>query len=223
LENAIDCIKGSPSLRTVRASLRREEHFWKVVSEIDVMSRLIKSPFKIEKSPRIEIRASHTVKFKNPDFQVSVDNTDVYIEVICPETFGPLRYFHVATVPNRVRAKITEEIKTHFKGMLSTKPVIIIVDFGNSEIHYNDIQDYVDGELQYMLSFDQETREPIGFFTQRGMPMTKMDEDTNIIIGIIAYARVLGTDRKIHLKGRKFATDKSCNVTLEKITEWLLG
>jgi hypothetical protein len=223
LENAIDCIKGSPSLRTVRASLRLEEHFWTIVSEIDVMSRLIKSPFKLEKSPKIEVREAEKIKNKNPDFLVSMTNTDVYIEVICPETFGPLRYFHVATVPNKVRAKITDEIKKHFKGMLNPKPVIIIVDFGNSTIHYSDIQDYVDGELQYMLTFDQETREPIGFFTQRGIPMTKMDEGTNIIIGIIAYTRVLGTDGKIHLKGRKFATAKSCNVTLEKIADWLLG
>ena len=225
IENAIDSIKERPSLKTVKASLRREEHFWKALSEIDVMSRLIRGPFQIERSPSLEIQEGKVVKLKHPDFHVTFEDTEAYIEVISPDMFGPLRYFHVAGIPNRVRGKITEEIKNHFKGMKNPKDVIIIVDFGSSEMRYDNIQDYVDGELQFVLRINQETRETIGVFTQRGEPMTEKDEGTRLVIGIIGYARVVGTDGKIHLKGRKFLNRQSSGnpKSLENISKWLLG
>jgi hypothetical protein len=139
--------------------------------------------------------------------------------------FGPLRYFHGASIPNRVRGKITEEIKSHFKGMKIQKDVIIIMDFGSSEIRYSNIQNYVEGEPQFVLRVNRVTNEVVETFNQRGNPMAELDSDTRIVIGIIGYARVVGSDSKIHLKGRKFlnphALDKS--KILENITQALLG
>lgn len=225
LENGINSIKGKPSLKTVKASLRREEHFWKVISEVDVMSRLIGGPFQVKISPSLEVQAGETVKLKHPDLGVTFEGSEIYIEVISPDMFAPLRYFRGASIPNRVRGKITEEIKSHFKGMKIQKDVIVIMDFGSSEIQYSNIQNYVEGEPQFVLRVNRVTNEVVETFNQRGDTMAELDVDTRIVIGIIGYARVVGSDGKIHLKGRKFLNPQASNKLkiLENITQVLLG
>jgi hypothetical protein len=224
LENNISKIGKRTHLRAMKALLRKEEHFWKVFSEIDVRSRL-EDNFSLTVAPPLEVQDGEMTRVKNPDFGIMFEGRQVFIEVISPEMFAPLRYFHNASIPNRVRAKITEEIKEHFQGMKSEGDVIIIVDLASSEIRYDSIQDYVEGELQYVFTMDAKTRDPGGVFTQRGKTMTSVDPGTEIIIGIIGYSRVMGRDGKMHLKGRKFpnmaASDRS--TVLDVVTRSLLG
>jgi dihydroxyacetone kinase DhaKLM complex PTS-EIIA-like component DhaM len=224
LENEICSIKGSPSLRSIKAGLREEQQFWKVFSEIDALSRLSQQ-FTLRIGPPLEIQEDDEIRIKHPDFSLTLDGNDIYIEVISPEMFPPLRYFHNAGIPNRVRGKITDEIKHHFEGMKTPQDVLIIVDLASSELRYESIQDYVQGEMQFVFRMNVVTHDTEGVFTQRGEPMTKKDEQTKIIVGIIGYARVVGTDGKIHLRGRKFLNPQSENKSkvLDSVTKALLG
>jgi hypothetical protein len=224
LESEICIIKNSPALKNMKATLRQEEHFWKVFSEIDVMSRLVKR-FSLKIAPALEIQEGDVTKVKHPDFSLASEGNEFYVEVISPDMFAPLRYFHNAGIPNRVRAKITEEIKSHFTGMKKPKDVIIIVDLASSELRYENIQDYVEGELQFVFRMNVETREAEGIFTQRGEPMTNKDAETKMIAGIIGYTKVLGSDSRIHLKGRKFLNPQASNKSqlLDSVTKALLG
>lgn len=224
LESEICLIKGNSFLRSIKAGLREEQQFWKVFSEIDVLSRLSQT-FSLQIGPPLEIQENYKTRIKHPDFGLTFDGKDTYIEVISPEMFPPLRYFHNAGIPNRVRGKITDEIKHHFKGMKTPKDVLIIVDLASSELRYDSIQDYVQGELQFVFKMNVATHDAEGVFTQRGEPMTIKDEHTKIIIGIIGYSRVVGTDDKIHLKGRQFLNPQSENKSevLERVTKALLG
>ena len=224
LENNISKISKRTHLRTMKALLRQEEHFWKVFSEIDVRSRL-EDDFPLTIAPPLEVQDGEITRVKNPDFGMMFEGQQVYIEVISPEMFAPLRYFHNASIPNRVRAKITEEIKEHFLGMKSEGDVIIIVDLASSEIKYDTIEDYVEGELQFVFTMDAKTRDPGGVFTQRGKTMTSIDPGTNIIAGIVGYSRVMGKDGKIHLKGRKFPNREALTKSrvLDIVTQSLLG
>lgn len=224
LEKEIGEIKISPSLKNMREALRQEEQFWKVFSEIDVRSRLAQD-FCLEIAPPLEIQDGDKTKIKHPDFGMKFEGNEVYIEVISPDMFPPLRYFHNAGIPNRVRNKITDEIKHHFKGMKIPKDVIVIVDLASSELRYESIENYVQGELQFVLRMNKKTHDPEGVFTQRGEPMANIDPQTQIVVGIIGYARVIGTDGKIHLKGRSFLNPHASNKSqvLYKVAEALLG
>lgn len=224
LENSIFEISERTHLRTMKAALRQEEHFWKVFSEIEVRSRLAKD-FQLQIGPPLEIQDGDKIKVKHPDFGLIFEGAQVYIEVISPEMFPPLRYFYNAGIPNRVRGKITEEIKEHFEGILKPVDVIIVVDLASSELRYDSIENYVEGELQFVFNINQKTREIEGVITQRGKPMTGIDPKTKIIVGIIGYSRVVGKDGKIHLKGRKFPNSNASNKTqvLNAITDAFLG
>jgi len=225
LEKEIGEIKASAGLRNTKASLRQEEHFWKSFSEIDVASRLATSGYQVAISPSLEVQQGSEVKIKRPDLRMIYNDDEVYIEVISPDMFPPLRYFHAAGIPNRTRGKITEEIKKHFGGMKIEQDVIIIIDFGDSEMQYASIQDYVKGEPQFVFRVNRETGEVIETFNQRGKTMTEKDEDTRIIIGIIGYSRIMGTDGQIHLKGRMFPSPKAAAKVriLESVAKNLLG
>jgi len=225
LENELSIIKDSPCLKNMKAALRKEEHFWKVFSEIDVMSRLIRC-FSLEISPPLEIQDGQITKVKHPDFGLTFNGNKLYVEVIAPEMFSALRYFQSAGLPdNRVRAKITEELKSHFRGMKTTGDVIIIVDLASTELHYENIQDYVEGDMQFIFRMNAQTREEGGIYTQRGEPMINKDEETKIVVGIIGFTRVIGTDGRVHLKGRKFLNPQSSQKSrlLDSVTKALLG
>jgi hypothetical protein len=109
--------------------------------------------------------------------------------------------------------------------MLTPKDIIIIVDLASSELRYESIQNYVEGDLQFVFRVNTKTREPEGIFTQRGEPMSRIDPETHMIVGIISYSRKIGTDGRIHLKGRSFPNAHASNKSkvLEEITKKLLG
>jgi hypothetical protein len=224
LDDAISSIKDDQSLKKMKDALRQEEQFWKVFSEIDVRSRLA-AHFNLAIEPPLEIVEDGQTKTKHPDFGLTFEGKEIYLEVISPEMFPPLRYFNSAGIPNRVRDKITDEIKHHFKGMLIPKDVIIIVDLASSELRYESIQNYVEGELQFVFRVNTKTRESEGVFTERGEPMSKVDPETQIIVGIIGYSRVIGKDKRIHLRGRTFPNENALNKSriLEEIAKKLFG
>ena len=92
-------------------------------------------------------------------------------------------------------------------------------------LRYDTIEDYVEGELQFVLRMNTLTHDAEGVFTQRGELMAIKDEETKIVVGIIGYSRIVGTDGKIHLKGRKFLNPKLQNKEkiIAGVTKALLG
>lgn len=227
LEKELEIIKDMRDLRQIKAALRKEEHFWKVFSEIDVIARLAKV-FPIRISPGLIVKEAKKTRVKHPDLEITIDDTQVFAEVISPEMFAPLKYFRTAGIPNRLRSKVTEEISRHFMGMEINRDIVIVVDMDSSEIDYSSILDYVEGPLQFVMRIDKKTGKAIDTFVKRGKAMAKMDTEVRQVIGVIGYRRVFSrTDGRMHLKGRSFPNpdlvEKEKREILGKITRALLG
>lgn len=227
LDQELETIEGSRGLREIKAKLRKEEHFWKVFSEIDVIARLMQV-FRVGISPRLIVKEEEVTRVKHPDLEVTINDTQVFVEVIAPEMFAPLRYFRTAGIPNRLRSKVTEELRRHFIGMEIDRDVLIVVDMGSSEINYSSIQDYVEGPLQFAMQIDKRTRKVLDTFVKRGKAMVKIDEEARQVIGIIGYRRIFSrTDGRVHLRGRSFlnpdVAEKKKIEILRKIAKSLLG
>jgi hypothetical protein len=90
LEDSIAKISASPSLKNMKDALRQEEQFWKVFSEIDVRSRLA-DHFNLAIGPPLQIVEDDKIRVKHPDFGLTFDGKEIFLEVISPEMFPPLR------------------------------------------------------------------------------------------------------------------------------------
>ena len=64
LESELCLIKGNSCLRSIKAGLREEQQFWKVFSEIDVLSRL-SNQFRVRIGPPLEIEIDGKKKIKH--------------------------------------------------------------------------------------------------------------------------------------------------------------
>jgi hypothetical protein len=227
LDQELKVIGDQPNIGQIKDALRNEEQFWKVFSEIDVIARLGQS-FKVEISPKIAVAEDGRTRVKHPDLEVTVNSFQFFIEVISPEMFKPLRYFRSAAIPNRLRSKVTEELRKHFMGMEIDRDIVLVVDMGSSEIDYYAISDYVEGPLQMVIRTDRRTGRVIDTFIERGKPMAEVDEEAREVTGIIGYRRIFSSaDRRIHLKGRAFPNphvlDKEKREKLEMLAKVILG
>jgi hypothetical protein len=215
------------NIRLIRRGLQETDKFWQTVSEIDVISRLQKR-YKVIIAPQIKLKQEKKVITKKPDLMVNIKSDQILLEVITPEMFAPLKYFHAAGIPNRLKSKIYTEFKKHFKGQIIERDVIIVVDIGLSEIRYESAESYLEGSYQLTLRIDKETGKVIDTFPSRADDsMQKLDLHTRVIIGLILYRRITGTNGIIHIRGRSFANETVMNKNrrklLTKITNTLLG
>ena len=200
-----------PHVGSLRHGLQDAEMFWQTVSEIDVISRL-RGKYEVVIAPVVELEQEGRIFRRNPDLMVTIDPHQVLIEVITPQMFAPLKYFHSAGIPNRLRSKIYTEFKQHFKGQILEKDVVIIVDKGQSEIDYDSAEDYIGGSLQITFRVDKATGKVIDTFPSRADDsIDKLDPETRVILGLILYRRVTETDGSIHVSGLSFPNEPVMN------------
>jgi len=206
-----------PKVGELKRGLKDTDLFWQTVSEIDVISRL-RRKYKVVIGPTIELKQERRVFKRNPDLMVTIGSSQTLIEVITPQMFRPLKYFHGAGIPNRLRSLVYTEFKEHFKGQKLERDVIIVVDVMRSEIDYYSAEGYLGGSFQITFRVDKTTGKVIDSFPSRADDaMSRLDPETRVIIGLILYRRITGTDGKIHISGRSFANESVTNENRRKV------
>ena len=207
-----------PNIGDLRHGLQDNNLFWSTVSEIDVISRL-RRMYEVKIAPTIGLEQDGKPLRKHPDLMVNVDSNQILIEVITPQMFAPLKYFRGPIgIPDRVRSKVYTEFQEHFKGQILERDVIIVIDIGRSEVNYDSAEDYLKGSFQITLRIDKETGEVIDTYPSRANDaMITLDPETRVIIGLILYQRVIGSDSNIRMSGRFFANEAVLNMNRRKI------
>ena len=210
IENCLHLIRQEDNfhsqLKKKLCNEKNEHEFWAVLSELDAICRL-RRKFNVTINPSVEVIENGKILKKHPDLSISIDGKEILIEVITPQMMPELRYLGSASIPNRLADKVYDEFKKHFKGMVVKHDCLVIVNKEHSEIDYESAKAYTEGSLQFTIVFNKETGEVIDEFLTRAEDyMTARSPEMNVIIGIIIYSRVVGSDGKIHLKGRFFAS-----------------
>jgi hypothetical protein len=184
-------------LRDLKANLRNEDQFWETVSEIEVVSSFIRD-YSVEIAPKLD--------GKRLDAKIQVNGNNLFVEVINPEMFKPLRYLSgkAFDLENRARGKIYDEFKHHLQGLATTEeiPVVIVVDIGRSEIDYDFVEDYLLGTLQLTLLIGKEKGTVAETSSRAKDYMHILEQGTDVLSAVICYKRYFGKDAKFHTEGR---------------------
>jgi len=192
---------------SIRRGLRSAVSFWYTISEVDVIAKL-RQMYKVQIEPIVEREHDGKIIKSRPDLMVTINSNDLLIEVISPDMYAPLKFFHSAGIPDRLRSKIYTEFQEHFQGKIFEFDVVIFVDISDSEIDYYSAENYLKGSYQFTMRLDKATRKVIATFPSRAKDaMHLLDPETKSIIGLILYKRITGSDGKIHLKGRVFPNE----------------
>ena len=201
-----------PRIGNIRRGLRTDSSFWYTVSEIDVIARL-RPHFEVQIEPVLLRTLDGTIKKSRPDIKLYHNSNEILIEVIAPDMFAPLKFFHSAMiVPDRLGNKIYSEFQDHFKGMTIDRDVIMIVDTSHSEIDYYSAENYLSGSFQITFRMDLSSRRVIATYPSRkDDAMHILDPNTKSIIGLVLYKRVIGSDGRIHFQGRVFPNEYVMN------------
>jgi hypothetical protein len=211
----------------LKNKLRENGQFWETFSELDIIWKL-KQRYPVVIEPKVDLIQDGKPIQSRPDLEIILDSNPVLIEIINPQMFAELHYFHVAGIPERLDDKIYTEFKEHFKGMVLKKYVVIAVDYSRSEIRYDSAEDYMEGSSQVTLEKNTQTGNIVGVYATRADDsMIKRDPDTKIIIGLLLYQKIIGDDGKIHLRGRVFPNstviNKDQGIILDILKEVVLG
>ena len=204
-------------LRELKAGLRNEDQFWETISEIEVTSSFI-NDYNVEIAPK--------VNSKKLDLRVEFDGEEIFIEVISPNMFKPLRYLSgkAMGIKNRARGKIFDEFKSHLKDLKTQRnvPIVIVIDIGRSEISYDFVEDYLMGTLQLTMLIDKEKGRVVDEYPSRADDsMHGLEKGTDILSAVICYKTTFGKDSKFHREGRiihnAYAKNRLSKNAIEKI------
>jgi hypothetical protein len=150
------------------------------------------------------------------DALIQLNEEYLFIEVINPEMFKPLRYLNgkALDIENRAGDKIYGEFKHHLQGLATREevPVMIVIDIGRSEIDYDFVEDYLLGTLQLTLLVDREKRTVAKTFPSRAKDsMHILEKGTNVLSAVVCYRRYFGEDAAFHRDGRIIANKDAKN------------
>jgi len=202
----------SNKVKAMRDGLKNERQFLDTVSEIEVISSLIEE-YTIEISPELD--------GKKLDLKIGF-TPELYVEVISPNMFKPLKYLSgkAMGIKNRARGKILDELKHHFKNIdtLGNIPWIIIVDTGRSEISYEFIEDALMGSEQLTLLIDKKSSEIHGENVSRAKDSVHdIRKAADILSAVICYKAYLGNDFKFHREGKIISNPYAKNPVSKEI------
>lgn len=218
LEEMATSVKDMPGNHDVKNGVRSDDQFFQTFSELQILHAFARRGYPLVIEPAIGA--------KKLDLEVTVDGSNILFEVISPDMFRTLKYATRAVgVPNRARDKIYDEFKNHLaqKAGDETRPVIIVIDIGRSEIDYDFVEDYLYGTLQYTWWTDKKTGQVVAEGpTRAGDSMHKLgetsSENLDIISAVICYKTPMGNDGRLHMQGQILINPHARNPLTEKQT-----
>jgi hypothetical protein len=204
----------SQKLKDLRDGLRNSRMFFDIFSELEAISSFIQD-YAVEIGPELD--------GKKLDLRIGL-NPDIYVEVISPDMFKPLKYLNgkAMGIRNRTRGKILDELKHHFKDVdaLGETPWVIIVDLSRSEISDDFVEDALMGSEQFTLFLNKENGKVVGQSLSRtNDSVHDINSATDILSAVIYYKTNLGTDCKLHREGKIVTNSHAKN----PLSEELLG
>jgi hypothetical protein len=187
----------SKKLKALRDGLRNEKQFLDTVSEIEVISSFIEE-YNIDIAPELD--------GKKLDLKIGF-NPEIYVEVISPDMFKPLKYLSgkAIGIKNRARGKILDELEHHFKNLdtLGHIPWIIVIDIGRSEMSYDFFEDALMGSERLTLLLDKTSGVIQGKALSRANDSVHdIRKATDILSAIVCYKANFGKDLKLHREGK---------------------
>ena len=190
-------VSHSKKLKDLRNGLKSEKQFLDTVSEIETISAFIEN-YDVEIGPELN--------GKKLDLKIGF-SPEMYVEVISPDMFKPLKYLNgkAIHIRNRARGKILDELAHHFKDVdvLRNTPWIIVIDLGRSEMSDDFIEDAIFGSEKFTLFLDKEKGEVVGQSLSRtNDSVHDIKEATDILSAVICYKANLGNDSKFHREGK---------------------
>ena len=210
LSAMVEAIKELPKTGGLKARLTKGDQFDGAFSELQIISCFAKSDYSVTIEPPLGTKAL--------DLEVSIEGHQVLFEVKNPNLFRKLRYAGGGSVPNRARTIIYEEFLQHLSKVpaTETRPIVIVMNIGRSEIDYDFIADYLFGTLQFTWLQDKKTGKVIDKgWTRAEDSLHKQAEKTSknldLISAIVCYKTVFGNDAKFHLQGTIFLNPTAQN------------
>lgn len=212
----------SAKLKALKAGFRNENQFWETISEIETISSFIEK-YNVEIAPELN--------GKKLDLKVNFNSEEIYIEVISPTMFKPLKFLSgkAMSIKNRARGKILDELANHFRdsNALGKIPWVIVIDIGRSEMSYDFIEDALIGSMRLTLLLDKEkgaVHEQA--WSRADDSVHDIRKATDILSAIVCYKVNLGNDFKFHREGKiipnPYAKNPISKATLTKIEKSLL-
>lgn len=182
LEDMLRVIIGnSTKLRKLKQGLKSEDSFWPTISEIEVISPLMRIG-RVDLSPKIN--------GKELDAKCEINGYELLIEITTPDLSKRLKDSdgNGIWIKNRARDKIYDEYKRHLKAVSHklTVPVLIVIDISRSEIASWFVAEYLD-------------------------EMHVLNDETDVISGVLWYKRDFYLDDKFHFEGRIFPNKHAKN------------
>jgi hypothetical protein len=202
LEEMATSVKSLPGNHDLKSGLRSDDQFFQTFSELQITHAFARRAYPLVIGP--------TVGTKKLDLEVAIDSSKILFEVISPDMFRTLKYASRAVgVPNRARDKIYDEFKSHLaqKAGTETRPAIIIIDIGRSEIDYDFVEDYLYGTLQFTWWTNKKTGEVVAEGATRAEDSMHnlgeaSSENLDIISAVICYKTPMGSDGRLHMQGQ---------------------
>ncbi len=226
LSMMVEGVRELPKVSGLKVRLTQDDQFDGAFSELQIISSFAKSHIDITIEPALGTKAL--------DLEALVENKRVLFEVKNPNLFRKLKYSGGGSVPNRARTIIYQEFTQHLADIPKgeTRPIIIVMDIGRSEIDYDFIADYLFGTLQFTWLRDKRTGEVIDKgWSRADDSLHKQSEKTlknlDLISAVICYKTVFGDDGRFHLQGTMFLNPTAQNPLTggqsEKISKALFG
>lgn len=196
--------------KDLKNGLKSCRQFSDTFSELEAISSFVQD-YVVEIGPELN--------GKKLDLKIRL-NPDIYVEVINPDMFKPLKYLSgkAMGIRNRARGKILDELKHHFKDVntLGNIPWIIIVDLSRSEISDDFIEDALIGSEQFTWFLNKETDKIVGPSVSRiDDSVHDIESETDILSAVICYKTTLGIDGEFH-RGGKIITNSHAKNPLSK-------
>lgn len=207
----------STKLRDLRKGLQNKNQFWQTISEIEVISLLMREH---------PVIIAPEIAGKKADAKSNINGIELLLEITTPDMVKSLKYLigKGVWVKNRARNKIYDEFKDHFKhfAQVESRPVLIVIDISRSEIDCKFVEDYLEGSSQVAMLVDKTSKEVVQTYPTRAKDyMHVLDPETSIISGILCYRRPFEPNGKFRFKGRlipnKFAKNPLSPEIIQKI------
>lgn len=211
----------SAKVKALRDGIKNRRQFLDTVSEIETISSFIDN-YPVDIGPELN--------GKKLDLKIGFI-PEIYVEVISPDMFKPLKYLNgkALNIKNRARGKILDELEHHFKDVdaLGNTPWIIVIDLGRSEMSYDFIEDALIGSEKFTLMINKESGAIVGQSLSRtDDSVHDIEKATDILSAVICYKANLGTDGKFHREGKiipnRYAKNPLSKETLDQIEKIFL-
>ena len=209
----IESVKRLQRIGGLKTRLTKSDQFDRAFSELQIVSCFAKLGSNGDIEPPLGT--------KSLDLEVSLDGKRILFEVKGPTLFRKLKYSGGGFIPNRARGKIYEEFVQHLSEVsrTETRPIVIVLNIGRSEIDYDFIADYLYGSLQFTWLVDKKT----GKVADQGWTRAKDSlhekgenlQELGPDIAVVCYKTIFGSDAKFHLQGTMFLNPTAQNPPTE--------